>query len=89
MQVSTAEKLLLRFREVDNRFGVRRATLAKLAQRLGLTETQVIHYALSQLASNILPAYAPDEGPLTTNELKVISKLAGGRSGKSVRSSLI
>ena len=89
MQVSTAEKLLLRFREVDNQFGVRRATLAKLAQRLGLTETQVIHYALSQLAANVLPAYAPDDGPLSNSELKAITKMAGGRSGKSVRSSLI
>lgn len=89
MQVSSAEKLLLRFREVDSRFGVRRATLAKLAQRLGLTETQVIHFALSQLAANVLPAYAADDGPLTANELKAIARLAGGRSSKSVRSSLI
>jgi hypothetical protein len=88
MQVSAAEKLLLRFREVDNKFGVRRATLAKLARRLGLTETQVVHYALSQLAANVLPAYAPDDGPLTGTEIKAISKMAGGRVGKSVRSSL-
>ena len=89
MQVSAAEKLLLRFREVDNKFGVRRATLAKLAQRLGLTETQVIHYALSQLAANVLPAYAPDDGPLTATELRAITRMGGGRIGKSVRSSLI
>jgi hypothetical protein len=83
-----SEKLLVRFREVDNRFGVTRATLAKLAEQLGLNETQVIHYALGQLAINVLPAYAPDDGPLTAKELKVISKLAGGRPGKSVRSTL-
>jgi len=70
-------------------FGTRRATLARLPQQLGLTETQVIHYALSQLASNILPAYAPDNGPLNVNELKTIAKVAGGRIGKSMRSSLI
>ena len=86
MQVSATEKLLLRFRAVDNKFGVRRA---KLAQRLGLTETQVIHYALSQLAANVLPAYAPDDGPLTATELRAVTKMAGGRIGKSVRSSLI
>ena len=83
-----AEKLLVRFREVDNRFGVTRATLAKLAQLLGLNETQVIHYAVSQLATQVLPAYAPDDGPLTARELKAIAKMAGGRSGRSIRSSL-
>jgi hypothetical protein len=88
MQVSSAEKLLLRFRDVDNRFGVRRATLAKLAQQLGLTETQVVHYALSQLAANLLPAYPADDGALTGSEIKAIRKVAGGRVGKSVRSSL-
>ena len=77
-----AEKLLVRFREVDNRFGVTRATLAKLAQLLGLNETQVIHYAVSQLATQVLPAYAPEDGPLTARELNAIAKMAGGRSGR-------
>jgi hypothetical protein len=84
----SAEKLLVAFRKADNRFGVTRATLTKLARQLGLNETQVIHYALSQLANDVLPSYAPDNGPLTARELKVISKLAGGRHGKSIRSSL-
>ena len=84
----TGEKLLVRFRELDSRFGVTRATMAKLALRLGLNETQTIHYALSQLAAATLPAYAPDDGPLTARTLEVIAKLAGGRTGKSVRSSL-
>jgi hypothetical protein len=53
-----------------------------------LTETQVIHYALSQLAASVLPAYAADDGTLTNTEIKAISKVAGGRSGRSVRSSL-
>jgi hypothetical protein len=82
------EKLLVRFREIDNRFGVTRATLAKLAEQLGLNETQVIHFALGQLALTVLPSYVPDDGPLTAKQLKVISKLAGGRQGKSVRSTL-
>ena len=85
---TTTEKLLVRFRESDNRFGVTRETLAKLAHELGLNETQVIHYALSQLAIQLLPTYAPDDGPLTARELKVIAKLAGGRQGNSIRSSL-
>lgn len=84
----SADKLLLRFRPTDNRLGVARATVERLAEQLGLNETQVIHYALKRLATEMLPAYEPDDGPLTTRELRTIAKLAGGRRGKSVRSSL-
>ena len=83
-----ADKLLLRFRPADNRLGVARATVERLAEELGLNETQVIHYALKRLAIELLPAYEADEGPLTARELRTIVKLAGGRRGKSVRSSL-
>lgn len=82
------DKLLLRFRPSDNRLGVARSTVERLAEELGLNETQVIHYALKRLASELLPAYEPDRGPLTARELRAIAKLAGGRRGQSVRSSL-
>jgi hypothetical protein len=84
----SADKLLLRFRPTDNRLGVARATVERLAEQLGLNETQVIHYALKRLATEMLPAYEPDGGPLTARELRTIAKLAGGRRGKSVRSAL-
>jgi hypothetical protein len=84
----SADKLLLRFRPSDNRLGVARATVERLAKELGLNETQVIHYALKRLATEMLPAYEPDDGPLSAHELRTIVKLAGGRRGKSVRSSL-
>lgn len=83
-----AEKLLLSFPPSDCRFGVTRVTVMRLAEQLGLTETQVIHYALNRLAAELLPASEPDDGPLTGRELRTISKLAGGRRGESVRSSL-
>jgi hypothetical protein len=82
------DKLLLRFRSSDNRLGVTRATVSRLAEELGLNETQVIHYALKRLATDLLPTYEPDDGPLTARELRTIAKLGGGRRGKSVRSSL-
>lgn len=82
------DKLLLRFRPSDNRLGVARSTVERLAEELGLNETQVIHYALKRLASEMLPAYEPDGGALTARELRAIAKLAGGRRGQSVRSSL-
>jgi hypothetical protein len=84
----TADKLLLRFRASDNRLGVTRTTVSRLAKELGLNETQVIHYALKQLAIDMLPGYEPDDGPLTAKEMRTVAKLAGGRRGKSVRSSL-
>ena len=65
-----------------------RATVARLAEELGLNETQVIHYALKRLATDLLPAYEPDDGPLTARELRAVAKLASGRRGKSIRSSL-
>jgi hypothetical protein len=83
------EKLLLRFRTSDSRLGVTRATVERLAAELGLNETQVIHYALKRLATEVLPAYAADEGPLSPTELRTIQRAAGGRRGKRVRSSLV
>ncbi|HEX2493619.1 MAG TPA: hypothetical protein VHK24_07575 [Steroidobacter sp.] len=84
----SADKLLLRFRPADNRLGVTRATVERLAAELGLNETQVIHYALKRLATELLPSYEPDDGPLTARQLRTVTKLAGARRGKSVRSSL-
>ncbi|HUG73784.1 MAG TPA: hypothetical protein VMK82_10190, partial [Steroidobacteraceae bacterium] len=82
------DKFLLSFKSNDTRMGVTRATVARLAEELGLNETQAIHYALKRLASEILPAYEPDEGLPTSKELRAIQATAGGRSGKRVVSSL-
>jgi hypothetical protein len=71
----TAKGMVFRFREADTRFGVSRATTARLAQHLGLTETEVIHFAIAQLAREQLPAYAPDDGALTKAQLARIKKL--------------
>jgi len=83
-----SEKLLLRFRGTDSRLGVTRATVGRLAQELGLNETQVIHYALKRLATELLPAYEADDGPLTVREARAIERAGGGRHGRSVRSAL-
>ncbi len=70
-----ASAVLLRYRDTDSAFGVSRSTASKLAQTLGLTETQVIHVALAQFARQTLPAYAPDDGPLTDAQYRAIKKL--------------
>jgi hypothetical protein len=70
-----ASGILLRYRDSDTPFGVSRKTANKLARTLGLTETQVIHVALAQLARQTLPRYEPDDGPLTARQEKAIRKL--------------
>jgi hypothetical protein len=70
-----------RFRDADGLSGVTRATLSKLAQELGLNETQVTHHALRQLETSVLPAYEADDGPLRSIELKIVEPLAGWLTG--------
>jgi len=66
--------VILRYRERDTPYAVSRKTTALLAGALGMTETQVIHLALAELAARHLPNYAPDEGPLAPATLTRIRK---------------
>lgn len=67
---STAEKLLVRFRELDGPLGVTRDTLRKLARSLGVDETAAVHLALVQLSDKVLPRYERDGGLLTAAQLR-------------------
>ena len=53
----TPSGILLRYREKDTAYGVTRKTTTKLANTLGLSETQVVHVALANLARQTLPRY--------------------------------
>lgn len=66
--------VILRYRERDTPFAVSRKTTTRLADTLGMTETQVIHLALAELAARHLPQYAPDDGPLKPATLSQIRK---------------
>ncbi len=77
-----------RYRSFDSPTGVTRATAKRLAERLGVDETQVIHLALHQLAVKILPQYEQDDGPLTAAQVRQIKKLVPAVKKRSVRSSL-
>lgn len=68
-------QLLFRYRGVDTVAGVSRKTTARVAQTLGLTETQTIHLALARLAQQTLPRYEADNGELTSKQLSAIKKL--------------
>ncbi|HLX81403.1 MAG TPA: hypothetical protein VKS43_12560 [Burkholderiales bacterium] len=67
--------ILLRYREKDTPYGVTRRTTTKLAEKLGLSETQVVHVALAHLARQTLPRYEPDDGPLTQEQMDAIDRL--------------
>lgn len=68
--------LLLKFKAKDTPYGVTRETLKAIADELDVSETMAIHLALSRLATEVLPAYEKDEGPLTQAALARIRKMA-------------
>jgi hypothetical protein len=68
--------LLLKFRKRDTQFGVTRDTVKAMAERFDISETEVVHMALSRLAKEELPAYEADDGPLTARDVKELRKLS-------------
>ncbi|MEQ1601311.1 MAG: hypothetical protein HOP04_01975 [Methylophilaceae bacterium] len=83
-----SENLLFSFR-TDTANSVSRTTVKNLVGFLGFTtETQVIHYALSKLAKEVLPAYEPDDGDLTSAQMQAIHKAVPQGKLKSVKSSI-
>jgi hypothetical protein len=73
---SATSSLLLKFRSRDTQFGVTRETVKAMAEQFDLSETEVVHMALSRLAKEELPGYDADEGPLSTRQLREIRKSA-------------
>jgi len=81
---AATSSLLLKFRTRDTQFGVTRETVKAMAERFDVSETEVVHMALSRLAKDELPAYEADDGPLTARDLKALrgvsdAALAKGR----------
>lgn len=83
-----APQIPFRYRSVDSPTGVTRQTAKRLAEALGVDETQALHMALYQLALRVLPQYEPDDGPLTAAQVRQIKKAVPVAKKKSVRSSL-
>lgn len=77
-----ASGILLRYRDKDTAYGVTRKTTARLAETLGLSETQVVHVALANLARQALPRYELDDGPLTDAQMDAIDRLQPPGRGK-------
>ncbi|NDC62151.1 MAG: hypothetical protein EBZ60_09135 [Betaproteobacteria bacterium] len=87
MTAATAQ-IAFRYRPQDSATGVTRTTAKRLAEALGVDETQVIHLALHELATKVLPQYEADDGPLTTAQRSQIKKSAAKAKSAQVRSSL-
>ncbi|NBQ10045.1 MAG: hypothetical protein EBU47_11130 [Betaproteobacteria bacterium] len=79
---AAAAQIAFRYRPQDSATGVTRTTAKRLAEMLGVDETQVIHLALHELATKFLPQYEADEGGLTK------AQSAPKAKGGTVRSSL-
>ncbi len=69
---SSSDGILLRYRDRDSALGVSRETAVRMADALGVSETQVIHVALAHFARQTLPRYEIDNGPLTDEQMKEI-----------------
>lgn len=80
--------LLLKFRTKDSSFGVTRETLKALSDEMDISETMVVHLAISRFAKEVLPAYPADDGPLSAADISRVRKAAQSQlpKGKVVRS---
>ena len=85
---SGTHQIAFRYRPADSTTGVTRDTAKRLAERLGVDETQAIHLALHDMAVKLLPQYEADDGPLTVAQIRQIKKRVPQGKKRSVRSSL-
>jgi len=81
-------QIAFRYRSVDSATGVTRKTAKRLAEYLGVDETQAIHQALHELAAKVLPQYERDDGPLSAAQVRQIKQRVPQATKRSVRSSL-
>ena len=85
---SPIDQIAFRYRPADSTTGVTRHTAKRLAEHLGVDETQVIHLALHEMAVKLLPQYEADDAALTAAQMRQIKKRAPQGKKQSVRSSL-
>ncbi len=79
--------LRLKFRARNTQFGVTRETFKAMAAHFDLSETEVVHMAPSRMAKDELPTYEADDGPLSTGDIKALTKAASNAlpKGKVLR----
>ena len=69
---SVAHQIAFRYRPTDSSTGVTRDTAKRLAERLGVDETQAIHLALHNMAVKLLPPCEADDGPLHSSLVRAV-----------------
>ena len=79
---TASPQIAFRYRPRDSATGVTRTTAKRLADTLGVDETQVIHLALHTLVVKFLPQYEADAGALTKAQLAQIKKAAPKAQGE-------
>jgi hypothetical protein len=85
---SSIDQIAFRYRPADSTTGVTRSSAKRLAEPLGVDETQIIHLALREMAVKLLPQYEADDAPLTPAQRRQVKKRAPQSKKHSVRSSL-
>ena len=73
---AAAAQIAFRYHAQDSATGVSRSTAKRLADVLGVDETQVIHLALHALAIKHLPQYEADQGALSAAQIAQLKKSA-------------
>lgn len=76
-KTNAPKKFLFQLRPRDNEFGVSEETFLRLMDELALNQTELVHKALRNLAKEVLPAYEPDDGPLSDAQHIAIQKKSG------------
>ena len=74
-RVKSVKPILFNPRPHDTQTSISRDTLKLVAETLGLTETQTMHFALAKLRREVLPKYELDDGPVSEKTLRTIRKL--------------
>lgn len=85
---SKSDHIGFRYRATDSATGVTRETAKRLAERLGVDETQAIHIALHNLAVRMLAQYEMDDGALMAAQFDHIKQQVPQGKNSSVRTQL-
>jgi hypothetical protein len=86
---SAIDQIAFRYQAANSATGITRDTAKRLAQHLGVDETQAIHLALQDMAFRLLPQYEADDGALSAAQVRQIKKRVPQGKLRSVRSSLL
>ena len=86
---STTDQIAFRYKAADSATGSVRNTAKRLAERLGVDETQAVHLALDDMEVKLVLKYNANEGPLTAAEIRLLKTQASQANKESVCSSVV